>query len=275
VHLWSRKDRKSLAYVFKVGMELRKERYDVVFNLTNTFRNYLLTFLMSPKKTVARKNLNRLWVEEFFYTAKSVFPDIELPDILCLGVIPEADGKIENFVKEYPQPYTVIVAGGGTDAHRQGRIWSADNWKKLTELVLKKYGGTVFVCGSKKEREYHKQFEGENIVVTSGDFNLSESSALLSKADIVISGDTGPVHIASAHNVPVISLIGSTSPDKIKPYGKNGHYVSAKEGCRYCWKKKCKFLKQDERYTPCMENITPDMVMDKIEQESILKKYSR
>ena len=267
---WERKQRKSLGYTLKMANLLRKEKYDIIFNLTVAIRNIFLSVMAMPKKIVNKKCFNKSWVEDYFYTAKSVLPDIEQPDRLYLFPDKESLEKIEKDIKDLPKPYIAILPGGWTDNRRQGRVWNLDNWKQLTDELISLYGGTVFVLGNKKERDFHEVLKNENVVIKTGDYSIVESSALLSKSDIVISGDTGPVHIASAHNVPTISLLGSTSPDKIKPYGKNGHYVSAEAGCKYCWKKVCKYTKHGEKYTPCMENITPDMIINKIKTENIL-----
>ena len=82
----------------------------------------------------------------------------------------------------------------------------------------------------------------------------------------MISGDSGPLHVASAHNIKTLALLGSTSPDKIKPYGKNGYYISAKYKCLYCWNKKCKYLTVNRVQTPCMEALSVDEVFEKIKE---------
>ena len=88
--------------------------------------------------------------------------------------------------------------------------------------------------------------------------------------DLMISGDTGPLHIATGHNVKTLAILGSTSPDKIKPYGENGYYIEPTIDCKYCWKKKCKLIKEGERYTPCTESISVEMVLNKIKENNLL-----
>lgn len=258
------------SYIFKTGLMLFNERYDIVINLTNALRNYILAYMAMPKRIVSRVNTKGSWVEDYFYTAKKVIKDIEIADSLTLRVNEDADTKIKSFLEPYPKPYTVFVPAGKNDKTRQGRIWDIKQWDRLASDILNKYGGTIFVCGGKKEKEYQSVLANERVILTSGDFSLAESTALLSHSDLVISGDTGPVHIASALDINTLTLLGSTSPDKIKPYGPKGHYVSAADGCRFCWKKKCKHLTKDQVYTPCMEKITPDMIMEEISRYNLL-----
>ena len=91
----------------------------------------------------------------------------------------------------------------------------------------------------------------------------------------IISGDSGPIHIASAYNIPTIQLLGSTSPDKIKPYGENGYFIEPKTECKYCWKKKCPHLKKGDLYAPCIESIQVEDILEKIDELDLLEKDSK
>ncbi len=248
-----------------------QERYDIVFCLNFTLRCYLYTFLALSKKIVFKSFKGTSWVEKYFNTAQKVFKDLELPENLYLS---NTDIKILNSVKErlkaYKRPFIVINPGKYHGNARQGRLWNIKNWEDLSEKLLSEYGGTVFVNGNSSERDYHFDLKRENSVVLSGLLNIKEACALLSLADLVISGDSGPVHIASAYNVKTISLLGSTSPEKIKPYGANGFFIAPETECKYCWKKKCKLLKDKYAYAPCIESITVEKVMNKIKSCDLL-----
>lgn len=267
---WNRDNRKSFKQFFNTASELFKERYDIILNLTAALRNIALSILAMPKKIAHRKYLEGSWVQDYFETAKHVIPDIEMPERLYLGTDNELLTKIKQDLKDYPRPYIVLIPGGGTDRNRQGRIWNIQKYKTLISKLKQEYGGTIIVSGSKEENNYHQTLQDDNVIIFSGKHSLKESSNLYSLADLMISGDTGPIHIASAHNIKTLAILGSTSPDKIKPYGKNGYYIEPNSECKYCWKKLCPFLKNNEKYTPCMESITPEMIMNKIKENNLL-----
>ncbi len=249
---------------------LYKERYDIIISLSRTLRDYIFSYLSFPKRAVFRGYKGDLWVENYFYTAKRVIKDIELPDRLYLSNDEKIEEKISDILNEYPKPHIVINPGRQSNNARQGRVWNLKKWKELSEKLIERYGGTVFVNGSKGEVSFHEELNNGKLVLFTGKFSLKESCALLSLADIVISVDSGPAHIAAAYGVNTISILGSTSPDKIKPYGKNGYYVEPTNKCRYCWKKKCKYLKEGEIYSPCIETVSVKSVLDKIETEKLL-----
>ena len=266
IYDWDFSQRKSLKYILKIGKILFKNRYDVIFDPTVSLRTLLLSIIALPKKIMTKKFYGGLWVEDYFMMAKRAIKDLEMPNRLYIGTNEEADKKIENDIKDYPKPHIAIIPGRNNDKTRPGRVWNINKWKELTNLLNQNYNGTVFVIGAGNEKEYHQVLLDEKIVMKTGEYSLVESSSFLSKMDLVISGDTGPIHIASAHNTKTLAILGSTSPKQIKPYGENGHWISAKTECLHCWKKECKYLKDGEIYTPCMEALSAQEVFEKVKE---------
>jgi ADP-heptose:LPS heptosyltransferase len=83
--------------------------------------------------------------------------------------------------------------------------------------------------------------------------NLKQLACLLSLADLMITTDTGPMHVASAMKTPVVAIFGPTAPWRTGPYG-NGHAViKSSVACSPCFKKKCNTKE-------CMAEITVDNV---------------
>lgn len=270
IYEWETLNKDSFRYLFEIIKNLKKEKYDIIFNLSFSIRNFIIAFLTFPKKIVYKKYNKNTWVEDYFNSAKSVIDDLELPKNLQLDIDEKIDKNISDFLNKYQKPY-ILISPGPYNSPRQGRIWNIEKWMELSSRLLKIYGGTVFVNGSEDEYDYHKQLSNENIIVISGKFNLKESAAITSKMNIVISGDSGPLHIASALNVNTLAILGSTSPDKIKPYGEKGYFIEPSNNCRYCWEKKCKFLQKGEAYTPCTESISVNQVIEKIQNNNLIK----
>lgn len=252
--------------------EALKEKYDCIICLNYTLKSYYISFLSFPKKVIFKSHKGTSWVENYFNTAKKLYKDLTIPNRLYMSnKRPLEEYDIIKAVKDYPRPWILFNPGKLENQARQGRVWDIEKWKELSKKISEKYGGTIFANGGIDEKKYHDQLLKNGILVVSGIYNINESCALISASDLVITGDSGPGHIASAYNKNTIALLGSTSPDKIKPYGKNGYFIEPTTKCRYCWKKKCKFLKDNSGYAPCIESITPDMVMKKIEQHNLLE----
>lgn len=264
------RQKNSLKYLFSVIKDLQKEKYDIIFCLSNTLRLLFLSTGACPKKIGFRKCCNKSWVEEYFYSAKKIINDIELPDKLTLNCDPKRKAELQKEFAQYPHPHIVLNPGAYYSSNRAGRTWDIEKWKDLSERILQTYGGTIFVNGSQYEYKEHIKLENDNVKILSGKYSLADSCIVLSLMDLVISGDSGPVHIASAYDVKTLALLGSTSPDKIKPYGNNGYFVEPSNNCKYCWKKKCKKIKEDELYSPCIESISVVSVTEKIKTENLL-----
>lgn len=267
------KRRKEFSYNLQVALMLRHEHYDVIFNLTNAFRNNMMTFIASPKAKFTKIPMGRNHVVQAFYkVAKNAFPALKKPLNLCLGVDKQALQYMEKRLADYKRPFVVLSPGGETDKNRQGRIWPATNWVELGNLLHQIYGATIFISGSPDEKKHHKKIASkiDGAVLFSGELPISHSMCLFSLADLFISGDSGPLHIASGVGVKTIGLYGSTHPDNVAPYGENGFVVEAGIDCKYCWAKECKRLTCGQKYTPCMESIKAAHVINLINSKKLL-----
>ncbi|MBO7672365.1 glycosyltransferase family 9 protein [bacterium] len=267
---YDQKQRKKLLYNIKFALTLRKEKFDIIFNLTNVFRNNMIAVIANPKRIIAhKKDRNLHVVQDFYKTASNIIKGLILPKNLILGIDENILINVKNNLSCYPRPYFIFSPGGSTDKNRQGRIWNKDYWVELGNELVKLYGGTVFVTGTKDEAEFHHYIVSniKNSVMYSGKLSLNELKCLYKLADLFVSGDTGPLHLASAFGVNTIGIYGSTDVKNVSPYGEKGFSVYPDENqCRFCWKKKCKFLKDNETYTPCMESIKPEKVLELIEE---------
>lgn len=262
----------NLLYLLKTAFLLFKERYDIIFPLSNTTRNFLMTYLALPKKIVKR-NPNRVHaVDAFFNTAVDGVGELEKPKQIILKINNELKREIESKFALYPRPYFVLSPGGENDNARAGRIWADEYWIELGNKLIDRCngGGSVFICGSKSEAKHHKIFEQiKNSKVVSGELTLAQSAALYSICDLFISGDSGPLHIAACFDINIAALYGSTSPITVSPFGHENSCIEPSNECRYCELRVCHELQNGEKTTPCMKSITPEMVLKFIEKYNI------
>lgn len=263
---------KSLLNLIKLSFTiLRKEKYDVIFSLSNNLKSMIMCKIASPKQVVKRSKQRVHAVDAFYNSALVVHNDLEKPKQLKLVMNSEITKKIEDKLKDYPRPYIVLAPAGAHNQIRQGRVWDIDYWKQLAKNLHEKYNGTIFVTGSKNEINEHKTLsEIQNVRVLTGELTLEESASLYEQSDLIITVDSGPLHIASCFDTKIIALLGSTSPDVVQPYGHKDSYIEPDFDCKYCWKKVCDKLKEGESITPCMKSIKPDKILDFIEQHNLL-----
>jgi len=270
VHSFDINKKNNILYLFRLGLQLRKENFDTIITLQNSTRSRLLNIIANPKKIVYRNKHRIHAVDAFFNTAKEIFDEIEKPKDLKIYLSAQAINSIESKIQDRPRPFFVINPGGENDSLRQGRIWSLKNWTILSEKLITEYGGTVFIAGSENEKKYHKELSRiSSSVLFSGELTLEESAALFSKADLVVSGDSGPLHMASALGCKTLGLMGSTTATACGPYGSKGYAISPLFDCPTGCDKIC-LQSKESIYKPCIQSITPEIVFDFIES-NILK----
>lgn len=165
-----------------------------------------------------------------------------------------------------PRPYVVLVPGARWVTKR----WPAANFSALARLLLQS-GVSVVLAGGKDDLPLGREVEAAvetstegpassaacpRLINLIGQTSLRELGALINGAQFYISGDTGPLFIATAFKKPLIALYGPTRPDRTGPYGSDQATVLLTPApCAGCLKKQC-----DDWH--CMLDLTPEMVFE-------------
>jgi len=91
-----------------------------------------------------------------------------------------------------------------------------------------------------------------------GKTSLNQLAALYRRAQVVVTTDSGPMHLAAAVGTPVVALFGPTAPWRTGPYGPRHVVLRADLTCSPCFKKQCLTTAYEER--ACMKRLTVDQV---------------
>jgi heptosyltransferase I len=146
--------------------------------------------------------------------------------------------------------------------------WPQEYFAQLADGLIKK-GASVIFTGSEEDqikvRAILQQVSNpQRILNLVGRTDLQELAGVFSLADLVITTDTGPMHLAAAVQAPLIALFGPTAPWRTGPYG-NGHQILRQSiSCSPCFKKKCSTME-------CMNSLSVERVMEAAQQK-ILKR---
>jgi ADP-heptose:LPS heptosyltransferase len=137
--------------------------------------------------------------------------------------------------------------------------WSEENFSKLGDLLAKGYKAKIVISGASGDTKRATRIAGrmkERPVLFTGKTNLKELAALMERADFVVSGDSGPAHIACAMGSSVIVLFGPTSPELTGPYKcANSRVIQKSLDCeRPCYDTSC-------RNYECMDSIETNDVL--------------
>lgn len=166
------------------------------------------------------------------------------------------------------------VAGAGSGAALSAPLiiinpltrWASKNWAperfaELSERLISELGARVVFTGTAKDAPYIDDIIGTGGAVSlAGKTKLPALLALIKEADLMITGDSGPMHMASAAGTPVVAIFGPTDPSYTGPFSKDASVVSARVDCYPCRRRKCK----DHS---CMDDVSVEDVF------SALKKF--
>jgi heptosyltransferase-1 len=97
------------------------------------------------------------------------------------------------------------------------------------------------------------------MIRTNGEGGLKALAALYERARVVISTDTGPMHIAAAVGTPVVAIFGPTSPQRTGPYGPGNLVLRSGVPCSPCFSKRC--IAREVEPMACMRRISADDVV--------------
>ena len=142
------------------------------------------------------------------------------------------------------------------------KLW--DNKKfALAADELAGRGCLVFFTGAPADRPVVAEIQADMqnpSLNLAGRSSLKTLAALYETADLVISTDTGPMHIAAAVNTPVVALFGPTAPWRTGPYGDCHQVLRTGVACSPCFKKNCPLETGEQK--KCMNEISADQVVE-------------
>lgn len=256
---------------------LRSKRFDEVYLLHRSLTRTLITALAKiPKRFGYTTKKRRLFlthridvpgeelhrVEYFLNLARKMdMPTDELG--YDFFIPPEAEDYIDNFLEDagigMDVPFVVLNPGANWLLKR----WPPKFFASAGEMIGKKFDFNIVITGADKDVELAQGIADlmqTKPIIACGKTTLKQLGALFRRAKLVVTNDTGPLHIALAVGARVISLFGPTSGRITGPYGPGKYRVFQKDvGCVVpCYHLKC----QENR---CMKAITPEEVIKEVE----------
>jgi len=144
--------------------------------------------------------------------------------------------------------------------------WPARYFGELAQ-GLAAHGCAVWLIGSKNDREAGAEIERHSGGVCRnlcGETTLAEAIDLLASAALVVSNDSGLMHVAAALGKPLIALYGSSSPAYTPPLSPNARILKLDLPCSPCFKRECPL-----GHFNCMMQLTPDRVLAAVDFDRI------
>jgi ADP-heptose:LPS heptosyltransferase len=154
------------------------------------------------------------------------------------------------------------------------RRWPREHFAVLIPKLLATYNIRVFLLGGENDQEYVKGLicefpDDPRVIDTSGKLSIKELVGLYSECALLISNDSGPLHLAFMAGLPTISFFGPETPALYGPLGKNHHVLYLDLYCSPCLNIFNSKLSRCQNNI-CLKGISPDSVFKLIEKEKLL-----
>lgn len=273
---------KNLAEFWGVVTEIRKEKYDIAIDLQELFKSGLVSFLSGAKRRIAHRGAREF--ADIFANEKLPAHDNFDPEKLIIRrylepaeylgakadeIVFSLPPSSEETVKKVDSMLSSLVYGKEIAVFAPATIWPSKHWKEeywaeLLNRLSDRYN-VVFI-GTEKDNALINRITSlagnANYFNFAGKTTILELIELFNRTKFIAAPDTGPAHIANATQKPaVIMIFGSTGVRRTPPIGEKHSALSAELLCQPCFRRICP---RKDAFMECMENVTPDMVLDRI-----------
>lgn len=270
LNLWKR---------YLLGRKLRKDKYDQVIILPNSFKSALIPFWAKiPLRTGWRGEMRYGLLNDLRILNKKKYPQMVMR-FCALGLQADLRQKqcpwpklqanqenalniLKNFGLEKlintSKPILALCPGA---EYGSSKRWPTEHFATVAKTKSEE-GWEIIILGGPKDKElaqYIQTQSGNVCIDFTGKTDLGSVVDLLALAKAVISNDSGLMHVAAALNLPMIAIYGSSSSEFTPPLSKNAQIISLNLPCSPCFQRVCPF-----GHTRCLQDLTPEIVINKL-----------
>jgi heptosyltransferase-2 len=263
----------------KLGYFLKKKNFDLALILPRSFRSTFQIYLARIPIRIGYQGEGRsLFLTHGIPRTKEV---LHVHRVRYYQRLIEPFGEIINcpppriFLREKDRRWTeqilsdfgilngrLLIGMNPGATYGLAKCWSPTRFGELGKRLSKKWKATVLLLGKEEEKSIAQEIVqqiGEGGIDLTGKTRLLQLAALLERCHLLVSNDTGTMHMATAVGTPVVAIFGSTDPITTGPWG-DGHRIVRKDvSCSPCLKRICPV---DH---PCMNLVTVEEVEEVVD----------
>lgn len=256
----------------QLGMQLRSAQYDEAIVLPNSWKSALVPYfaniplrtgylgevrygLLNDARALDKQKLP-LMVQRFSQLAEAAddktVRTVQAPFLQVQ--LDQYSQTINKFGLSTTTPVAVFCPGA---EYGPAKRWPAHYYAELAQR-LRAEGCAIWLIGSAKDKEVADTIVAlgnPQAINLCGNTNLDEAINLISRADLVVSNDSGLMHIAAALSRPLLAIFGSSSPQFTPPLSEQAQVLKIDLTCSPCFKRECPL-----KHFNCMMQLTPQSV---------------
>jgi 3-deoxy-D-manno-octulosonic-acid transferase/heptosyltransferase-1 len=264
--------KESLREIKSFLRDLRGRDYDLVIDFHGLFKSAILVFLTRGKRKIGYDSYQEL--SGLFYGEKipedmakhAVDRYLDFPKYLGATVaqplFPIAIGeenrkKVDELLLSHRivGPFVALNPVAFWDT----KLWDDERFAALCDRIGENYGIPVVLTGKDSPSlEKIQALTQRDVINLEGQTTLKDLAELYRRAALLVTTDSGPMHLAAAMGTPVVALFGPTDPKRTGPYGSGHTVIRETLSCAPCFLKTC-------REMTCMKNITVEAVFKAVE----------
>lgn len=270
--------------IFRLARFIRNSGFDLSIDLQNNSKTHLLAFLSRiPKRIGYKRHWSGMLLTHPVPDFKKPLPPIQHQfELLKRAGVNQLDetlelwpdeAKAKTLLESVMEPeaigkFPLIGFAMGSSARWQTKRWPIQNFIDLARKILRDTDFRIVLIGDSEDAELGKTFEEAGFPRGTcfnfiGKTNFSELVSVVSKLDVVVSGDSAPMHIAAAVDTKLVALFGPTEPKRHAPPG-NDHVIFVKRiRCQPCYSGVCRNGNKLE----CLKLIKIDEVFEAVKRQ--------
>lgn len=270
--------RSALKEMIRFLAELRDTRYDIVIDFQALLKSGILVWLARGDRKIGFDRGMQHQEHSYLFLSERIPPvDMDVHALTRGLMLLDAIG-ISTARVDYDLPCSVpdqqridaLLKASGVDGIRplvavnpvalwETKLWVNERFAQLADRMVHEFDVDVVFTGGPADRSTiaairHRMTEPSADL--SGRTTLKMLAALYRKSRLLVTTDTGPMHLAAAVDTPVVALFGPTAPWRTGPFGRKHRVVRTAPACSPCFKRRC-----DVHRCRCMRDITVDQVL--------------
>ncbi len=279
---------KGLSGKFRLAGLLREHKFGMAMLFQNAFDAALLSFLAAIPRRIGYSRDGRGWL----LTDPVAFDDqagslhhiqYYLNLVRKAGFEGEADVpwifldlserlKARDMLKGLKRPIVALNPGA---TYGSSKRWPTSRFADVAGKVEQVLGGSVVLMGGPGEAVMADEiFKAMDPLLTgphaflnlAGSTSLRDAIAVISECDVLVTNDSGPMHIGCAVGTPVVAIFGSTSRAQTGPLGAGDIVIGKQLACSPCFQRECK-----KNNLKCMDLISSEEVFEAVGRQ--IKKH--
>lgn len=278
-------DRKKLSHLpslLKLARRIRREAFDISVDLQNSKWTHLLAFLGGVCERYAFSRgpfqflINR--PDHTYQTADSpvkhqfrILSKLgvrEFDENLELWSDPASEARVKTLLPAEINGSRRIGFVIGSSPKWPTKRWPVENFLELSRKLVREMKCQIILLGSENDGVSAAAFEKEEGVTSLiGKTSLTDLVPLIRELDVLVTGDTAPLHIAAAVQTPVVALFGPTDPKRHMPPARASTVLVKHPSCQPCYSGVCK----NPDTLICLRQISVQEVFQAVQRHLVKK----